>query len=240
MQARDYLSYYATQFDTLEIDATFYRIPARVHGERLVCQDADEFHVSVEGSARNQARPRAGGCRADSERILARDRISRRKARARSCSSFNTSTKKRLPTGGISGAVEAIPGETSTGAALRLGNSQQNVAGSGALRSLAKHNIALALIDHPWMPRPTRLVHKRRCHHHRFHLYPLAGRPQSHRGADENVGQDYRGPFARSAGLGGSLPQLPEAQDRVFAFANNHYPGHAPATLRLFDELMEK
>jgi len=26
MQARDYLSYYATQFDTLEIDATFYRI----------------------------------------------------------------------------------------------------------------------------------------------------------------------------------------------------------------------
>jgi uncharacterized protein YecE (DUF72 family) len=28
MQARDYLSYYATQFDTLEIDATFYRIPA--------------------------------------------------------------------------------------------------------------------------------------------------------------------------------------------------------------------
>ena len=28
MQARDYLSYYATQFDTLEMDATFYRIPA--------------------------------------------------------------------------------------------------------------------------------------------------------------------------------------------------------------------
>jgi hypothetical protein len=28
MQPRDYLSYYATQFDTLEVDATFYRIPA--------------------------------------------------------------------------------------------------------------------------------------------------------------------------------------------------------------------
>jgi len=27
---------------------------------------------------------------------------------------------------------------------------------------------------------------------------------------------------------------------RVFAFANNHYAGHAPATLRLFAELMEK
>ena len=27
---------------------------------------------------------------------------------------------------------------------------------------------------------------------------------------------------------------------RVFAFANNHYAGHAPATLRLFTELMEK
>ena len=28
MPARDYLSYYATQFDTLEIDATFYAIPS--------------------------------------------------------------------------------------------------------------------------------------------------------------------------------------------------------------------
>jgi len=27
---------------------------------------------------------------------------------------------------------------------------------------------------------------------------------------------------------------------RVFAFANNHYAGHAPATLRLFAELLEK
>src|ERR1700675_3728075 len=27
-QVRDYLSYYATQFDTLEVDATYYRIPA--------------------------------------------------------------------------------------------------------------------------------------------------------------------------------------------------------------------
>ena len=27
---------------------------------------------------------------------------------------------------------------------------------------------------------------------------------------------------------------------RVFAFANNHYAGYAPATLRLFRELMEK
>ena len=28
MHSRDYLSYYATQFDTLEVDATFYGIPA--------------------------------------------------------------------------------------------------------------------------------------------------------------------------------------------------------------------
>jgi len=27
-QPRDYLSYYATQFNTLEVDATYYRIPA--------------------------------------------------------------------------------------------------------------------------------------------------------------------------------------------------------------------
>jgi uncharacterized protein YecE (DUF72 family) len=27
---------------------------------------------------------------------------------------------------------------------------------------------------------------------------------------------------------------------RVFAFANNHYGGHAPATVRVFEKLMEK
>jgi len=53
MQARDYLSYYATQFDTLEIDATFLPHPGRIHGERLVCQDAREFPVRAEGPAGN-------------------------------------------------------------------------------------------------------------------------------------------------------------------------------------------
>ena len=28
MNSRDYLSFYSTQFDTLEVDATFYRIPS--------------------------------------------------------------------------------------------------------------------------------------------------------------------------------------------------------------------
>jgi uncharacterized protein YecE (DUF72 family) len=28
MQPRDFLSYYATKFDTVEVDSTFYRIPA--------------------------------------------------------------------------------------------------------------------------------------------------------------------------------------------------------------------
>jgi hypothetical protein len=36
------------------------------------------------------------------------------------------------------------------------------------------------------------------------------------------------------------MRRCPKLRIRVFAFANNHYGGYAPDTLKLFEELMEK
>ena len=43
----DFLSYYATQFDTVEIDATYYRIPSREMVDGWVDKTPDGFLISA-------------------------------------------------------------------------------------------------------------------------------------------------------------------------------------------------
>src|ERR1700685_28688 len=56
MQPRDFLTYYATKFDTVEVDARV--LPRAVTGNRdgLERENAEEFHVCAEDPARDHAR----------------------------------------------------------------------------------------------------------------------------------------------------------------------------------------
>lgn len=50
LPARDWLSYYAEQFDTVELNATFYRLPRASAVERWVSQTPDDFVFAVKVS----------------------------------------------------------------------------------------------------------------------------------------------------------------------------------------------
>ena len=53
---REYLTYYASKFDTVEVDSTFYRTPALTTVKGLVFQDAKRLPICGESSAENYSR----------------------------------------------------------------------------------------------------------------------------------------------------------------------------------------
>lgn len=95
------------------------------------------------------------------------------------------------------------------------------------MRLLKSHNVACALTDARWIPRRTMLQ--------------LAESPTADfayirwMGADRSIVDYSRVQLDRSRELeewSRALKQLDAKLHDVFAFANNHYAGHAPATLR--------
>jgi hypothetical protein len=45
MKPADYLTYYSTKFDAVELDNTFYRTPCSLDGGRLEREDARRLHI---------------------------------------------------------------------------------------------------------------------------------------------------------------------------------------------------
>jgi uncharacterized protein YecE (DUF72 family) len=95
---------------------------------------------------------------------------------------------------------------------------------------LRAHNVALAHLDLPWMPRTT----------------PVTANFAYIRwlGDRREIVDDFsfvRPGFERAAELrwwARQILRLVERGVEVFAFANNHYQGHSPATLRAMQELL--
>ena len=53
--SKNFLAYYSSQFNTVEVDSTFYRIPIRADGGELAAAGARGFLVCTEISAGDNA-----------------------------------------------------------------------------------------------------------------------------------------------------------------------------------------
>ncbi len=120
---KDFLSYYAMQFDAVEVDSTFYRIPSvsmvKNWYARLRATDALEEKRGP---------------------ILLQFPYFNRKAFA-DAAAFLARLKPFL---------EQLP----PGPRFSVEVRNKNWLGQELYDLLRKHRVALALIDHPWMPRP--------------------------------------------------------------------------------------
>jgi uncharacterized protein YecE (DUF72 family) len=105
---------------------------------------------------------------------------------------------------------------------------------------LRARGVALALIDHPWMPRPTQLVAQLDVITAPFTYVRWLG---DRKGIEERTTTWDRVIVDRSRELHEWLETLRRFSKKnieIFAFANNHYAGHAPATIRQFWEMWRK
>jgi uncharacterized protein YecE (DUF72 family) len=240
MKSRDYLSYYATQFDALEVDATFYAIPAAstvrgwynktpatflfalktpqsiTHERTLIDVDSvfNEFLRSTEPLAEKLGV------------ILLQFPYFGMNAFA----SVNDFLARLKP------FLQKLPAQPRFAVEIR----NKFWLGLPLLDLLRKYNVALALIDHPWMPVAQEYCARPELLTTDFTYIRWLG---DRKAIEEFTKLWDRTIVDRSADLkewAKACRTFMNFTVRVYAFANNHYAGHAPATLRLFNELINK
>ena len=236
MKPADYLTFYSQHFDTVEIDSTYYRTPsaATVRGweaktppgflfaakvpqtvthENLLVDCDQEFQEFVE-------RMQLLG---DKLGVLLLQFPYFNKMAFASVDAFLERLRpflKRLPSG------------------VRFALEVRNKAWLGAklYDLLRSHRVVLALNDHPWMPRPSQIFLRADPVTADFAYVRWLG---ARKGIEEQTKTwdktivDRRSELTEWANVcwkisGRGVP--------IFAYANNHYAGHAPATVRLFQE----
>ena len=239
MPPADYLSFYATRYRTVEVDATFYRTPsvsmtkkwratlpegfvlaAKVHQvithEKLlldVQQDVDEFLEAM-----SHLGDRLGPL------LFQFPYFS--KASGMDRAEFVARLKRFLPTlpAGHRYAVE-------------VRNKGWLV--PALLETLKEHGVALTLIDHPWMPRIDELLDRMDPVTADFVYVRWLG---DRRGIEEKTKTWERVIVDRSREMRLWVPAIRALLNRgatVYGYINNHYAGHAPGSIELFERAWE-
>ena len=244
----DFLTEYARHFDTVEADNTYYRVPSAKMVDGWADKTPDGFLLAAKFPrsvvhAGDGPRPDAGKvlepehCGEDTARFLeVMGRLGDK------CGPlvlqfpyFNKSAFAEP--GPFLDRLDAFLTELPAGFRYGVEIRNKNWVGEPLLEILRRHSTALVLVDLLYMPHPKELAD-------RFDLVTtdfVYGRLIGDRKAvDDKTDTFDRIVVDQSKRLDGWAELLETLMDRVpsgFVYANNHYAGHGPATIR---DLMER
>lgn len=242
MQPRDFLSYYATQFNVVELDNTFYRTPAisTVEGWNLKTPPGFIFAAKIPQIITHEKV--LVDCEDDLKHFLkTMDALGDKlgpllfqfgyfnKAKFKSQKEFLALLKpflKKLPNG--------------YQCAVEIRNKYWIDQRYADL--LREHGVAMALIDQSWVPRPWELKEKLDLITADFtYVRWLGDRKgiEAETKAWDKVIVDRKSDLKHWVDV---LKQMVNTKKilKMFAFANNHYQGFGPGTVKLFSDLWEK
>lgn len=240
LDSKDYLSYYAQHFDTVEVDSTFYRLPSPRMTRSWYGKTPPGFlfalkvtrtitHERVLIDAEDEMENFLAGVEPLAEKL------------GPLLFQFPYFNRKAFPS--LEGFLERLrPFLKKLPAGYRFAVELRNKGWLGAQLSevLRERGVALALIDHPWMPPPPEWLRRAdSCTADFTYLRWLGDR----KGIEEETKTWDKVIVDRRRELSQWVTVCREFARRrinIFAFANNHYAGHAPATVRLFRELWER
>jgi uncharacterized protein YecE (DUF72 family) len=235
-----YLRFYAGQFNSVEVDATFYGVPSEktvrrwyeqtpenfvfackvpqaiTHESCLVnCDDEFREFVTVMSELKHKLGP-----------MLFQFPYYNRKTAVRP-REFMDRLRAFLP---------KLPGDLRF--ALEIRN--KDWVGPELLDLLRKHKVAFALIDHPYMSRPMELMRNGDIVTADFMYIRLLG----DRYAIEQLTKTWSKTVVdRSLELtewSAVVDQLLAREMKVYTYVNNHFSGHSPETLRQFLEMVRR
>ncbi len=240
LPASEYLSYYARHFDAVEVDSTFYRIPSRDTVRSWYGKTPPGFLFAAKVPQAITHEKVLVDC-ADDLRAFLEVMESLGEKLGPLLLQFPYFNRQTFP------AVEAFlvrlrPFLATLPRGLRfaLEIRNKNWLGTTLLDLLRQHGVALALIDHPWMPRPGEWLARGNSITADFTYIRWLG---DRKGIEEKTKSWDRTIVDRRRDLEEWVEACRTFNQRsiaIFAFANNHYAGHAPATVRLFLELWKK
>jgi len=154
MSSRDYLSYYATEFSALEVDSTFYRIPAVSTTRGWYSKTPADFLFALKTPQEiTHKRMLVDVDSVFTEFLRATEPLGEKLGVI--LLQFPYFNKKTFVAPAeflarLKPFLEKLPAEPRF--ALEVRNKYW--LGPALFDLLSKHKVALALIDHPWMPRP--------------------------------------------------------------------------------------
>jgi uncharacterized protein YecE (DUF72 family) len=238
MQPRDFLSYYATKFDTVEVDSTFYRTPSvsTVNGWYEKTPPDFIFAAKVPGVV-THAKVLVD-CEREFEEFVDRmdlldDKLGPlllqfpyfNKSVFKSSGEFLTRLRFFL---------KRLQG-TTVRYAIEIRNKSWLDARFADL--LRKRRVALALADIAYLPRPTELFEKFDPITTDFTYVRLLGDRKGieklTKTWDETI-VDRQSEMYEWVRI---LRKVNQGKIRIYAYANNHYAGHGPATVEQFQKL---
>lgn len=239
LRSTEYLSYYASQFDTVEIDSTFYATPApdtvRAWNDRTPA--GFTFALKVPKTITHEAML-VGADREMSEFLqvleLLGDKVGPILIQLPYFSRAIFPDAERFIRH-ITPFLASLPREFSF--ALEVRN--KTWIAPPLLDALSRRGVALALIDHPLMSSPEDLMKQNPVTAGFSYLRWLGDRQgierMTKKWGETIIQRD--GELEEWARVSKTLLALGIT---IFGYANNHYAGHAPATVRSFRKLIEE
>jgi uncharacterized protein YecE (DUF72 family) len=237
MKPADFLTYYATKFDTVEVDSTFYRTPSTSTVRGWYAKTPKDFLFALKVPQELTHEKVLVDCEAEFKAFLsAADLLGEKlgpllfqfgyfnKSMFRGVNDFLARLKpflKKLPKG-YKFAVE-----------IR----NKNWLVPQFVEILRERGVALALIDQSWMPRPVQWFEKFDPITADFTYVRWLG---DRKGIEERAKSWDKVIVDRAGDLTEWVKFLKPVHKRriqILAFANNHYAGHGPATVEMFRRL---
>ena len=234
---RDYLSYYAQHFDAVEVDSTFYRTPAASTVRGWYEKTPKGFLFAAKVPQQITHEKMLVGCKEEVAGFLKVMDLLKEKL-GPLLFQFPYFNRTKFKSGGefvarLKSFLKTLP--EGYRFAVEIRNRQWLDAKFAD--TLRERGVALALVDHPWMPRPTELFTKFDPITADFAYIRWLG--------DRKAIEEQTKTWDRV--IVDRRPQLLEWVEvcrriakrkiQILAFANNHYAGHAPATIEMFRQL---
>jgi uncharacterized protein YecE (DUF72 family) len=234
--AGDYLGHYATRYRSVEVDATFYSTPATTMTRKWRRILPDGFVMAAKVPQVITHEKRLDDCQEEMNGFLrAMDELEDRlgallfqfpyfsKASGVTFEHFVERLRAFLPTlpEGYRFAVEIRNKSWLKPALLDL---------------LRKHGVALALIDHPWMPRVEEILGGMDPVTAEFCYIRWLG---DRHGIEKRTKSWDRIIVDRAREMGRWVPAIRTLLERkltVYGYFNNHYAGYAPGSIQLFED----
>jgi uncharacterized protein YecE (DUF72 family) len=240
LPASDYLSFYAQHFDAVEVDSTFYRIPNPQSARNWYACTPKNFFFAAKAPQSITHEHCLVDCDDEMKKFLAALEPLGEKLGALL---FQFPYFNRRSFGGVEEFLERLvpflkklPQGTRYAVEVR----NKNWLVPKLLDALRAQKVALALLDHPWMPRPHELTARLDPVTADFTYIRWLG---DRKGIEERTKSWDKVIVDRRRELEEWVDVCREFARRrvnIYAFANNHYAGHAPATVRLFQDLWKK
>ena len=240
MKPADYLSYYATRFDTVEVDSTFYRTPAISTVKGWYAKTPPGFLFAAKVPQIITHEKALQDCDADMKLYLqAMDCLAEKLGPL--LFQFGYFNRKAFPSvndflARLAPFLKKLP----KGYRFALEIRNKNWLVPEFFETLRNSHVSLALVDHVWMPRPRQLFEK---------FDPITADLAyvrwigDRKGIEEQTKTWTKLILDRAGDLAEWVEVLKPIHKRkiqILAFANNHYAGFGPGTIEQFRELWQR